>query len=176
MEKENFNAYKKRECERKRRFRLKNKLNHICFSKYRCEVCRKYYDILFLLYGFNICEHCLNIEKMENFFIRKNKKEYITEHLEDDINNKKRELLETKTQNKIEKDEVSKKLSEYEYAAAQNEIIRNQMSGEFLKKYPEMHPDNLRVKEWFEYDETFSIQVNRYGKMVSVCGIISRRI
>ena len=58
-EKSRYNAYKKRECERRRRFRIKGRLDHVCFTKYCCESCRRFHDKLILFQGYSFCEKCI---------------------------------------------------------------------------------------------------------------------
>jgi hypothetical protein len=66
-----FNSYKKRECERRRRYRIKKKTDHPCFSNYRCEGCKKYFSDLYFLFGFSLCIQCIvksNTPDFTSFF------------------------------------------------------------------------------------------------------------
>ena len=87
-EKKRYNAYKKRECERRRRYKLQGKMNHICFCSYRCEACSCFYkkeEDIHLLFGFSVCVLCLrSLEKMFTFFT-KSKFDY-TPHKETLVN------------------------------------------------------------------------------------------
>lgn len=73
-EKKRYNAYKKRECERRRRYRRKGNMKHICFHSYRCEVCKHFYEQekkIELWFGFSICRTCLiDTHRTIQFFIR----------------------------------------------------------------------------------------------------------
>ncbi len=72
-EKKRFNSYKKRECERRRRYRVNGKTNHRYFYLHRCEFCWKFYTNVHLLYGYTICEQCpFDISKIETLFKQNN--------------------------------------------------------------------------------------------------------
>ncbi len=67
-EKKRFNAYKKRECERKRRYRAAGKLYHPCFWKYRCESCKDFFKNLHMFKGYNLCFRCIKEDCMSSEF------------------------------------------------------------------------------------------------------------
>ncbi len=71
-----FNAYKKRECERRRRYRVKGMMDHPNYKLNRCEVCRKFFKDVNLIMGFTSCETCLkDVKQIRLFLLRKNPKE-----------------------------------------------------------------------------------------------------
>jgi hypothetical protein len=73
-EKKRFNSYKKRECERRRRYVNNQKKDHKNFNLHRCEICRKFYEWVQFLYGFSICEQCpSNFLRVKKFLQHKTK-------------------------------------------------------------------------------------------------------
>lgn len=75
-EKKRFNAYKKRECERRRRYAITNRMSHKNFYLHRCEFCRKFFEVINLLYGFSICINCpKQISKVKMFLHIKAKRD-----------------------------------------------------------------------------------------------------
>ena len=73
-EKKRFNSYKKRECERRRRYRRSNRHDHPKFYLHRCEICWKFYETVDLLYGYSVCKTCpMDISKII-YFLKNEKK------------------------------------------------------------------------------------------------------
>lgn len=84
-EKKRFNAYKKRECERRRRYAITNRMSHKNFHLHRCEFCRKFFEVINLLYGFSICIHCpRQISKVKMFLCSKAKREDLAMSVSED--------------------------------------------------------------------------------------------
>lgn len=71
-EKKRYNAYKKRECERRRRYKRKGFLQHKCFHTFRCESCKIFYEEeaeIRLTLGYSVCKKCINEWRpLETFF------------------------------------------------------------------------------------------------------------
>lgn len=83
-EKKRYNAYKKRECERRRRYKRKGKTDHPCFYSYRCEACRTFFeeeDNVLLLFGYSICKRCLIETSKTERFLRQSSFDY-SQHTE----------------------------------------------------------------------------------------------
>lgn len=57
-EKKRFNLYKKRECERRRRYRKSGKNAHKNIYMHRCEFCWKFFETVDLLCGYSVCKKC----------------------------------------------------------------------------------------------------------------------
>jgi hypothetical protein len=85
-EKRRFNAYKKRECERRRRYERSNRNEHKNYLLHRCEACRKFFQTVQFLYGYSVCFQCpLTFKHIRKFLKRKDMD--VTDLTENDIKN-----------------------------------------------------------------------------------------
>ena len=72
VELKRFNAYKKRECQRRIRYESINGRKHKNYYLHRCEVCRRFFEWVHFVEGYTVCGHCpANPITMKIFLERK---------------------------------------------------------------------------------------------------------
>ena len=167
-EKKRYNLYKKRECERRRRLVEAHRENHPNYFLHRCECCRKFFSILYLLFGFIVCETCTgNTKKLKHFLYRKFTTEEEMNRLTDNNVNlyivpPQKALLEALAETTKTNTETECELLGAELKNLAEDLYREIAEYEFALRYPEtMMP--FHYDEWFEHDCRLSFT---FGKIV----------